>query len=46
MTPYTLSLEGEELKVDSNKRNHQLNTDWYMQKMLYTNLIVTTNQNQ
>ena len=28
----------------SNLHDHQLNIDCYMQKMLYTNLKVTTNQ--
>ena len=30
--------------MGSNSNNHQLNIDGYMQKMLYTNLTVTTNQ--
>ena len=30
--------------MGSNLRDHQLNIDCYLQKMLYTNLIVTTNQ--
>ena len=30
--------------MGSNLSNHQLNIDCYMQKMLYTNVMVTTNQ--
>ena len=30
--------------MSSNLNNHQLNIGYYMQKMLYTNPMVTTNQ--
>jgi len=39
-----VDLGGEELKMGLNFSNNQLNIDCYMQKMLYTNLMVTTNQ--
>ena len=37
-------METEEYRTDSNLSDHQLNIDCYTQKMLNTNLIVTTNQ--
>ena len=30
--------------MGSNLSDYQLNMDWYIQKMLYTNLMVTTNK--
>ena len=42
----TIYLKGwrEEQRMDLNLSDYQLNIDYYMCKMLYINLIVTTNQ--
>ena len=43
MTPYTKNVGGR-VRMDQNLRDHRLNVDCFMQKLLYTNPMVTINQ--